>query len=165
MEHEINIPTSATKSETYDLLLKQVDILIENEDNLIANLANTTSVLKHSLNNVIWAGYYLFDDKKNELVLGPFQGKLACTRINFGKGVCGTAIETKESIVVDDVEKFPGHIYCDSNSRSEIVIPIIVDGSIRGVLDIDSDIPGNFDETDKQYLEQIVDKIKHLFLA
>lgn len=163
MEHEINIPTSANKSETYDLLLKQVDILIENEDNLIANLANITSVLKHSLSNVIWAGFYLFDEQKNELVLGPFQGKLACTRIDFGKGVCGTSIEKRESIVVDDVEKFPGHIFCDTSSKSELVIPIIADDKIKGVLDLDSDIIGNFDENDKSYLEQIIGKINHLF--
>lgn len=163
MEHEINIPTSATKSETYDLLLKQVDILIENEDNLIANLANITSVLKHSLNNVIWAGFYLFDEQKNELVLGPFQGKLACTRIDIGKGVCGTAIERRESIAVEDVEKFPGHIFCDTSSKSEVVIPIIAKDVIKGVLDLDSDIIGNFDEEDKKYLEQIINKINHLF--
>ncbi len=163
MEHELHIQSSATKSETYDLLLKQVDILIENEDNLIANLANITSVLKHSMSNVIWAGFYLFDENKNELVLGPFQGKLACTRINFGKGVCGTAIERKESIVVEDVENFPGHIYCDTDSCSEVVIPIIVNDLVKGVLDVDSSHTGNFDETDRIYLEQLVDKIKHLF--
>ena len=163
MAHTIEIPESASKTDTYDLVLKQIDFLLQDEDNIIANLANITSVLKHSLQNVIWAGFYIFEPTKNELVLGPFQGNVACTRIQFGRGVCGKALEKKETIVVEDVEKFPGHIYCDSSSRSEIVVPIVIDGTPKGVLDLDSGILGNFDSTDKMYLEQLVKQIEYLF--
>lgn len=163
MSHEINIPDSATKSETYDLILKQIDFLLQDEDNIIANISNITSVLKHSLKDVIWAGFYFYDSSKDQLVLGPFQGNLACTRIDYGKGVCGQALQRKETLVVPDVEKFPGHIYCDSTSRSEIVVPIIIDGVHKGVLDLDSDKLDNFDTTDKEYLEQLIKNIGRLF--
>lgn len=163
MAHTIEIPESASKTDIYYLVLKQIDFLLQDEDNKIANIANITSVLKHSLPNVIWAGFYFFEPERNELALGPFQGKVACTRIKFGQGVCGKAIERKETIVVEDVEKFPGHIYCDSSSRSEIVVPIVVNGSPKGVLDLDSGILGNFDEIDKEMLENLVKKIEYLF--
>lgn len=163
MAHTIEIPEAASKTDIYDLVLKQIDFLLQDEDNIIANIANISSVLKHSLQNVIWAGFYFFDPDKNELVLGPFQGNLACTRIKYGQGVCGKALERKETIVVEDVEKFPGHIYCDSSSRSEIVVPVIVNGIPKGVLDLDSGIIGNFDDSDKMYLEKLVKKIEHLF--
>lgn len=163
MSHEINIPDSATKNETYDLILKQIDFLLQDEDNIIANISNITSVLKHSLKDVIWAGFYFYDSSKDQLVLGPFQGNLACTRIDYGKGVCGQALQRKETLVVPDVEKFPGHIYCDSASRSEIVVPIIIDGVHKGVLDLDSDKLNNFDTTDKEYLEQLIKNIGRLF--
>lgn len=163
MSHEINIPDTATKSETYDLLLKQIDFLLQDEDNIIANISNITSVLKYSLKDIIWVGFYFYDLQNKQLVIGPYQGKVPCTRIDYGKGVCGQALQRKETLVVPDVEKFPGHIYCDSASRSEIVVPIIVDGIEKGVLDLDSDKLENFDLTDKEYLEQLVKKTSRLF--
>lgn len=163
MSHEINIPDTATKSETYDLLLKQIDFLLQDEDNIIANISNITSVLKYSLKDIIWVGFYFYDLQNKQLVIGPYQGKVPCTRIDYGKGVCGQALQRKETLVVPDVENFPGHIYCDSASRSEIVVPIIVDGIEKGVLDLDSDKLENFDSTDKDYLEQLVKNISGLF--
>ncbi len=163
MSHEINIPDTATKSETYNLLLKQIDFLLQDEDNIIANISNITSVLKYSLKDIIWVGFYFYDPQKKQLVIGPYQGKVPCTRIDYGKGVCGQALQRKETLVVPDVENFPGHIYCDSASRSEIVVPIIVDGIEKGVLDLDSDKLENFDSTDKDYLEQLVKNISGLF--
>ena len=120
-------------------------------------------MLQYSLRNVIWTGFYFLDRKKNELVLGPFQGRVACTRLYPGKGVCGTAFEKKETIIVNDVEKFPGHIYCDSNSKSEIVIPVIKNGNPVAVLDIDSGILSNFDSADARYLEDLIKNISYLF--
>ncbi len=144
-----------TKEEIYSELLPQIKSLIEGETDLIANLANVTSALKQAFESFSWVGFYLM--KGGELVLGPFQGKLACTRIKIGSGVCGTSALKKETIIVPDVEKFPGHIYCDPDSKSEIVVPIIKDGEVLGVLDIDSYRLNNFDEVDKIYLEKIVD--------
>jgi GAF domain-containing protein len=144
-----------TKDEIYSELLPQIKSLIEDESDLIANLANVTSALKQAFPSFSWVGFYLM--KGGELVLGPFQGKLACTRIKIGSGVCGTAVLKKETIIVPDVEEFPGHIYCDPDSRSEIVVPIIKDGEVLGVLDIDSYELDNFDETDKFYLEKLVE--------
>lgn len=163
MSHEINIPGTASKSEIYELILKQIESLLDNENNKIANLANITSVLKHSLKDVIWAGFYIYEEGTRQLVLGPFQGHVACTRIDNGRGVCGQSLERKETLVVPDVEKFPGHIYCDSASKSEIVIPIIIDGREKGVLDLDSDKYGNFDNVDKKYLEKLIENINVLF--
>lgn len=144
-----------TKEEIYKELIPQISSLIEAETDLIANLANVTSALKQAFPSFSWVGFYLM--KENELVLGPFQGKLACTRIKIGRGVCGTSALKKETIIVPDVEKFPGHIYCDPDSKSEIVVPIIKDGEVLGVLDIDSYQLNNFDELDKIYLEKIVE--------
>lgn len=146
---------SQTKEEIYSELIPQIKFLIEDEPDLIANLANVTSALKQAFPSFSWVGFYLM--KGNELVLGPFQGKLACTRIKIGSGVCGTAVLRRETIIVPDVEKFPGHIYCDPDSKSEIVVPMIKDGEVFGVLDIDSYELNNFDEVDKIYLEKIVD--------
>ncbi|MCS7229251.1 MAG: GAF domain-containing protein [Candidatus Kryptonium sp.] len=143
-----------TKEEIYSELLPQIKSLIEDEPDLIANLANVSSALKQAFPSFSWVGFYLM--KGNELVLGPFQGKLACTRIKIGSGVCGTAVLKKETIIVPDVEKFPGHIYCDPDSKSEIVVPLIKDGEVLGVLDIDSYELNNFDEVDKIYLERLV---------
>ncbi len=143
-----------TKEEIYSELLPQIKSLIEGETDLIANLANVTSALKQAFETFSWVGFYLM--KEGELVLGPFQGKLACTRIKIGSGVCGTSALKKETIIVPDVEKFPGHIYCDPDSKSEIVVPIIKDGEVLGVLDIDSYRLNNFDEVDKIYLEKLV---------
>jgi GAF domain-containing protein len=150
-----------TKDEIYSELLPQIKSLIEDESDLIANLANVTSALKQAFPSFSWVGFYLM--KGGELVLGPFQGKLACTRIKIGSGVCGTAVLKKETIIVPDVEKFPGHIYCDPDSRSEIVVPIIKDGEVLGVLDIDSYELDNFDETDKFYLEKLVEILLEKF--
>jgi len=150
-----------TKDEIYSELLPQIKSLIEDESDLIANLANVTSALKQAFPSFSWVGFYLM--KGGELVLGPFQGKLACTRIKIGSGVCGTAVLKKETIIVPDVEKFPGHIYCDPDSRSEIVVPIIKDGEVLGVLDIDSYELDNFDERDKFYLEKLVEILLEKF--
>jgi L-methionine (R)-S-oxide reductase len=150
-----------TKDEIYSELLPQIKSLIENESDLIANLANVTSALKQAFPSFSWVGFYLM--KGGELVLGPFQGKLACTRIKIGSGVCGTAVLKKETIIVPDVEEFPGHIYCDPDSRSEIVVPIMKDGEVLGVLDIDSYELDNFDETDKFYLEKLVEILLEKF--
>jgi len=164
MAFELKINNELSKVEKYNLLLPQINALIENEKNFIANIANITSVLKYTFDNLLWAGFY-FTDRNNpdELVLGPFQGRVACTRIAVGKGVCGTSAKKRETIIVDDVDKFPGHIVCDSLSKSEIVVPIIKNNTVSGVLDIDSDVLNNFDETDKIHLEKLINNILHLF--
>jgi L-methionine (R)-S-oxide reductase len=146
---------TGTKEQKYTEILKQAEALLEGETDWLANLANTASHLFHVLDDVNWCGYYLM--KENQLVLGPFMGKPACVRIPVGKGVCGTTVARGETIVVEDVHQFPGHIACDAASRSEIVIPMYVDGRIIGVLDIDSPVLKRFDETDQQYLEKYVD--------
>ncbi|WP_027339365.1 GAF domain-containing protein [Halonatronum saccharophilum] len=140
--------------EVYKNILTQVDGLTANEDDLIANLANTAAVLYNELDEVNWAGFYLWKD--GELVLGPFQGKPACIRIAKGKGVCGTALEKEQTLIVEDVHQFPGHIVCDAESKSEIVVPIIVEGEVKGVLDIDSPILNRFNNIGKEYLTKIV---------
>lgn len=146
-----------TKQEQYEALLPQVKALIEGETDLIANLANICGALKEQF-EWLWVGFYLV--KEDELVLAPFQGPVACTRIKKGKGVCGAAWQKAETLIVPDVEKFPGHIACSSLSRSEIVVPIIVNNEVKGVLDVDSVLLGDFDETDKKYLEAIVQMIE-----
>ena len=133
-------------------LLPQVKALIEGEEDLVANLANVAAVLKEAF-DFFWVGFYLV--KQDRLVLGPFQGPVACTRIRKGKGVCGTAWEEAKTQLVPDVEAFPGHIACSSLSRSEIVVPLIKEGRVWGVLDIDSDLLNFFDETDRKYLEEM----------
>ena len=148
--------TKGTKEEQYESLLPQIKALLEGEPDLIANLANITGALKEQF-NWLWIGFYLVKD--DELVLGPFQGPVACTRIKKGKGVCGTSWAQSKTLIVPDVEKFPGHIACSSLSRSEIVIPIIRDNKVLGVLDADSIEPDQYDNIDQDYLEQIVDMI------
>ncbi|MBV6478014.1 MAG: Free methionine-R-sulfoxide reductase [Ignavibacteria bacterium] len=162
MAFSITTNESLNKEGKYRLLLNQIDALIESENNIIANLGNTASALKYSMDNFLWTGFYLTENE-NELVLGPFQGRVACTRIKFGEGVCGAAAERRETVIVHDVDKFPGHIVCDSMSRSEIVVPIIKEDKTLGALDIDSDILSNFDDTDKFYLEKIVQKLLKIF--
>lgn len=162
MAEELKISPVASKSEKYDLLLKQLKALCESEKNLIANLANISAALKETF-GFFWVGFYLVDDKTNTLVLGPFQGPLACTRINFGKGVCGTAWKKNEAILVDNVEEFPGHIACSSLSKSEIVVPISNKNNVLAVLDIDSDKFNTFDQTDKKALIELCEWIKTLF--
>ncbi|MGL4735865.1 MAG: GAF domain-containing protein [Cellulosilyticaceae bacterium] len=135
------------------MLCEQVKALIEGERDCIANLANISALLGQVLEQINWVGFYLM--KKGELVLGPFQGKVACIRIPVGKGVCGTAVATKDVQRIADVHQFEGHIACDSASQSEIVIPLVVDGTVVGVLDIDSPIKNRFSETDQKILEEV----------
>lgn len=146
-----------TKQEQYESLLPQIKALIEGEPDLVANLANVVAALKEQF-GWFWVGFYLV--KENELVLGPFQGPVACTRIRYGKGVCGSSWEQKQTLIVPDVEQFPGHIACSSLSKSEIVVPVIRDGKVIGVLDVDSSELDEFDTMDQQYLEEIVQAIQ-----
>lgn len=142
-----------SKRELYENLLPQLESLIEIETDVIANMANVSACLKNTF-NFWWVGFYRVIG--DELVLGPFQGPLACTRIKKGKGVCGTAWKSAQTIVVPDVDKFPGHIACSSLTKSEIVVPINKNGVVVAVLDIDSEKSANFDDTDKEYLEKLV---------
>ena len=143
-----------SKTEQYETIIPQILAIIEGEPNQTANLANVAAALKEQF-GWLWVGFYLADSDA-ELVLGPFQGPVACTRIRMGKGVCGTAWQQGETIIVPDVEKFPGHIACSSASKSEIVVPIIKNGQTIGVLDVDSTDLNAFDETDKKYLESLI---------
>ena len=145
--------TKGDKKTQYESLLPQIQGLVTGEPNLIANLANIAAALKEQF-DWFWVGFYWIID--DELVLGPFQGPVACTRIKKGRGVCGTAWEKAATIVVPDVEKFPGHIACSSLSKSEIVVPVFKEGKIVGVLDVDSSDLAQFDATDQVYLEKIV---------
>ncbi|WP_210146325.1 GAF domain-containing protein [Staphylococcus sp. GDY8P29P] len=138
----------------YDLLQKQVSSLIEDESNMIAILSNVSALLNDSIDQINWIGFYLVED--NELILGPFQGHPACVHIAIGKGVCGTAVAQDKTQLVEDVNVFPGHIACDANSKSEIVVPIHKDNNVIGVLDIDAPITNRFNNEDKQGLEAIV---------
>ncbi|WP_391202606.1 GAF domain-containing protein [Psychrobacillus sp. L4] len=141
-------------SANYTMLSKQLDALLTGEKNIIANLSNASALLNQFLDQINWVGFYLMED--NELVLGPFQGLPACVRIPLAKGVCGSAASTKETVIVPDVHAFPGHIACDAASQSEIVVPIVKDGVLLGVLDIDSPIKERFSEQDKEGLEQFI---------
>lgn len=152
---ELSIIPAGSKTELYAALAKQLQALLQGEHNVIANAANTAALLFHSLPELNWAGFYLLSD--GELVLGPFQGKPACVRIALGRGVCGTAAAERKSIVVQDVHQFPGHIACDADSRSEVVIPIIHNGTLIGVLDLDSPQLSRFDDDDRAGLESVVE--------
>jgi GAF domain-containing protein len=156
MAEDLNI-FHGSKEDQYKNLLPQIKGLLEEEPDLIANLANIAAALKEQF-NFFWVGFYLV--KNDELVLGPFQGPVACTRIKKGRGVCGTAWEKANTIIVPDVEKFPGHIACSSLSKSEIVLPLFKDAEVVGVLDVDSSSLNSFDETDKIHLERIIELIK-----
>ena len=149
--------TTGTKEEQYETLLPQISALLYGENDLIANLANVAAALKEQF-GWLWVGFYLV--KEDELVLGPFQGPVACTRINKGRGVCGKAWADADTLIVADVEKFPGHIACSSLSKSEIVVPLIWKNKVVGVLDVDSENLNHFDTTDKKYLEKIITEIK-----
>ncbi|MGE5437550.1 MAG: GAF domain-containing protein [Syntrophothermus sp.] len=152
-ENNIVLEQKLSDKEKYEQLSKVVESLIDKNDNLISNLANFSALLKQNFNKISWVGFYIYDG--NKLYLGPFQGKVACTQIAIGSGVCGTSAEKKETIIVPDVDKFPGHIACDAGSKSEIVIPILKkDNSLFGVLDLDSESYNSFNEEDKFYLEQ-----------
>ena len=141
-----------TQQEKYSLAFNQAEALVENESNLFANLSNICAILNETF-QWLWVGFYMVEG--DQLVLGPFQGPVACTRINFGKGVCGTSWKIKKTIIVDNVHDFPGHIVCSANSLSEIVIPIIKEGKAEMVLDVDSEREAYFDETDKKNLEEL----------
>ncbi|MBT2690874.1 GAF domain-containing protein [Bacillus sp. ISL-47] len=141
-----------TREENYKLVIKQLSALLEGEKNQIANLSNASALLNQFLGRTNWVGFYLMEE--GELVLGPFQGLPACVRIPLGKGVCGTAAKQMETVRVEDVHQFPGHIACDAASESEIVVPLIKDGNLLGVLDIDSPEKNRFDELDQEYLEE-----------
>ncbi|MCW3078960.1 GAF domain-containing protein [Segetibacter sp.] len=149
--------TKGSKEEQYQALLPQMRALLTGETDLVANLANVTAALKEQF-NWLWVGFYVV--KGDELVLGPFQGPVACTRIRKGRGVCGTAWQQVKTLIVPDVEKFPGHIACSSLSKSEIVVPVIKADEVVAVLDVDSEAYNLFDEVDKKYLEEIVTLIK-----
>lgn len=159
MAEELFVSNSTNKKERYEALLPQIKSLIGGESDLIANLANVAGALKQAM-GFFWVGFYLV--KSNQLVLGPFQGPIACTRIDFGKGVCGTAWKEKRVILVPDVEKFAGHIACSSASKSEIVLPAFKGNEVALVLDIDSDLINDFDETDQQQLEEVIRIIETL---
>ena len=161
MAEDLKIITGS-KAEQYQELIPQIRGLIDGEPDLVANLSNIAAALKEQF-NWLWVGFYLvkpvtgenLTGRNEELVLGPFQGPVACTRISKGRGVCGTCWEKATTLIVPDVEKFPGHIACSSLSKYEIVVPVLRNGEVVAVLDADSEYPGHFDETDRQYLEEI----------
>lgn len=159
MAEELIFANTTDKAERYKTLLPQIEVLVAGEPDLVANLANIAAALKQAM-AFFWVGFYIV--KENELVLGPFQGPIACTRIQPGKGVCGTAWKEKKTIIVPDVEQFPGHIACSSASRSEIVLPAFKAGEVALVLDVDSDRLNDFDAIDSQYLEQLMRLVETL---
>jgi L-methionine (R)-S-oxide reductase len=159
MAEELIISSSIDKEEKYNTLIPQLASLTGDEKDLIANLSNIAAALKQTL-NFFWVGFYFV--KSDQLVLGPFQGPIACTRINFGKGVCGTSWKEKKTILVPDVEEFPGHIACSSASKSEIVLPAFKNGEVALILDVDSDKLNDFDTTDQQALEKVMSIIEKL---
>jgi GAF domain-containing protein len=153
MAEELILAASAGKAERYKTLVPQLAPLVRGEADTIANLSNMAAALRQAL-NFFWVGFYLV--KNNELVLGPFQGPIACTRIGYGKGVCGTSWKEKKVLVVPNVNEFPGHIVCSSDSKSEIVLPAFKNGEVVLVLDVDSDVLNDFDKTDELYLGQVI---------
>ena len=157
MAEELSLQ-QGNKAEQYQSLIPQIQAIVADESDVIANLANICAALKQQF-NWFWIGFYLVKD--NELVLGPFQGPIACTRIAKGRGVCGTAWQQQNVMIVPDVEQFPGHIACSSDSKSEIVLPVMKQNKCVAVLDIDSDALDSFDEVDAEYLKQIVAIVEH----
>ncbi|RFZ84737.1 GAF domain-containing protein [Mucilaginibacter terrenus] len=157
MAEDLHIIQSATKAEQYESLIPQIEALLTGEPDLVANLANVCAALKEQF-KWFWVGFYLVKD--GELVLAPFQGPVACTRIAKGKGVCGSAWQQEKTLIVPDVELFPGHIACSSLSKSEIVVPLFSNGQVVGVLDVDADETDQFDHVDEKYLTQIVELIR-----
>ncbi|MEO9966012.1 MAG: GAF domain-containing protein [Reichenbachiella sp.] len=153
MAENLIVPETSDKQQKYESLIPQIEALISSESDLVANLANIAAVLKEGM-GFFWVGFYLV--KGDELVLGPFQGPIACTRIRKGKGVCGTSWADQSIMVVDDVDKFPGHIACSSASKSEIVLPAIKNGEVQLILDVDSDQLADFDHVDKVQLEKLM---------
>lgn len=159
MAEELIIENTATKSEKYESLLPQIEALVTGEPDLTANLANIASALKYGM-GFFWVGFYLVKD--DELVLGPFQGPIACTRIRKGKGVCGSSWEEAKTFLVPNVDEFPGHIACSSDSKSEIVLPAFKDDEVALILDVDSDQLNDFDKIDQKYLEQLMKIVERL---
>ena len=161
-ENLIKAAVGASKEDRYQIMIPQIKALVEGETDLIANISNIMAVLKETM-NFFWVGVYFV--KAEELVLGPFQGPLACTRIGYGKGVCGKAWQEGRVIVVPDVEQFPGHIACSSLSKSEIVLPVIINDRVRMILDVDSDQLNDFDAIDAKYLSEVTAIISDVFKA
>jgi L-methionine (R)-S-oxide reductase len=153
MAEELKLSSAPDKKTRYDILLPQLEALVAGEKDITANLANIAAALKQAM-NFFWVGFYIV--KGEQLVLGPFQGPIACTRIDYGKGVCGTSWKDKKTIIVPDVEKFPGHIACNSASKSEIVLPAFINNEVALVLDVDSDRENEFDKTDQYALEEVM---------
>lgn len=159
MAKELIINTTTDKAKKYKLLIPQIEALVSTETDLIANLANISASLKEGM-GFFWVGFYIVKD--DELVLGPFQGSIACTRIRRGKGVCSTAWAEGKSIIVEDVDQFPGHISCSSDSKSEIVLPAFKNDQVVLILDVDSDQLSDFDEVDQEWLEQLMRVVETL---
>lgn len=153
MAEQLIIASSSDKVGRYKTLLPQIESLVAGEPDVVANLSNIAAALKQTM-NFFWVGFYLV--KKNELILGPFQGPIACTRIALGKGVCGTSWKEKKVVIVPNVDEFPGHIACSSDSKSEIVLPAFKSGEVALILDVDSDVLNDFDEKDEMYLQEVV---------
>lgn len=152
-----------TKEQGFGLVTKQLKALLEGEPNRIANLSNASALLNQFMDRINWVGFYLYEEESNQLVLGPFQGLPACVRIPLGRGVCGTSASEQKTLLIDDVHQFPGHIACDAASQSEIVVPLVKEGKLIGVLDIDSPEKARFDEEDQKYLEIFVEELlRHL---
>ncbi|KAM0721121.1 hypothetical protein Q7P37_003407 [Cladosporium fusiforme] len=161
-----NFAAGVGKKEAYEQVIEQASALFDGQTNWVCNTSNTASLLWHALhalpspsNKVNWAGFYVLDTnaKKQQLILGPFQGKVACQTIMFGRGVCGAAAASGKTQLVPDVDEFPGHIACDGDSKSEIVVPIVADGKVVAIIDIDCTVADGFDETDQRYLEELAE--------
>ena len=166
MAETVTVDFTLSKKEKYESLIPQILSLISDETNVVANLSNITAALKQSFELFSWVVFYFIDEEhQDELVLGTFQGKTACTRLKERKGVCWEAVKEQKTVIVKDVHTFPGHIACDAGSNSEIVVPIMIDGMVSGVLDIDSYEFAAFDETDKMYLEKLISEIKYIFYS
>jgi L-methionine (R)-S-oxide reductase len=159
MAEQLIISASASKEEKYKTLVPQIEALVFGEQDVVANLSNIAAALRQTM-NFFWVGFYIV--KANELVLGPFQGPIACTRIQYGKGVCGASWKEKKALLVPDVEEFPGHIACSSDSKSEIVLPAFKNNEVALVMDVDSDKLNDFDKTDERYLQQVMSIIEKL---
>lgn len=159
MAEKVDILEHVSREEQYKNLLPQIKALLGVETDVIANYANVSAVLKEAF-GFLWVGFYIV--KQEQLVLGPFQGRIACTRINYGKGVCGTAWKENRTVIVADVDTFVGHIACDSESRSEIVVPIRKQGEVIAVLDVDSEVENNFTEIDAKYLQEIITVLENI---
>lgn len=161
MAESIVLTEGISREERYQELLPQIQAVIEAEVDLIANLANIAAMLREGL-GFFWIGFYRMNEGGDELVLGPFQGPLACTRIGMGKGVCGTSAQQQQTLIVPDVDAFPGHIACSSLSKSEIVVPLVAEGQTKLILDVDSAELDDFSEVDQLYLEKVMELLKEL---